>query len=254
MPRLPWSTRSIDDLKRALGFGRTFGATKFNYTVQYTSKVDFKNALVLAPHPGDEALGMGGTIKKMVTAGATVRVAFFTDGATDSEPSEIVKIKDEAKMACEILGVTETFFWGYRAGKLAAGQSASKALGDLIAQVKPDIIFLPSFLDSSADYRAANEVFINTASSLPAESLVFEVWAYEILTPIFINRMVDITLYIKTKEESIRAYASLLAKKRYDKGITALNQYRAEINGESGFGEGFFASNIELYKELYEKS
>ena len=36
--------------------------------------------MVVAAHPDDEALGCGGTIAKLATAGATVRVAFIADG------------------------------------------------------------------------------------------------------------------------------------------------------------------------------
>jgi hypothetical protein len=97
-----------------------------------------------------------------------------------------------------------------------------------------------------------NEVLIN----LPAGTLndEFPVWAYEIWTPIFINRLVDISLYIKTKEEAIVAHQSQLKSRRYDKAIIALNQYRAEINKISGFAEGFFAAPLKIYRELYRKS
>lgn len=270
MLRLLKNARSINALRKSLGFGGVFAATKFDFDVEYTAKVDFKNALVLAPHPDDETFGMGGTIKKMVTAGSVVRVAFFTDGSKgvplNDEPEDIAekkvdrgsniiaKRKEEAQKACEILGVKETFFWGYRDTQLAASHSAMKALRDLIEQVKPDIIFLPSFLDNHPDHRAANEIFINTVSALSKNQRNFEIWAYEIWTPIFINRMVDITLYVKTKEEAIHAYESQLQSRRYDKAMMALNQYRAEINNVTGSGEGFFASSVELYQELYEKS
>ena len=54
---------SLIALRRALGFGSFFAATKFSFQVQ-PAKLDFKNALVLSPHPDDDALAMGGTIKK----------------------------------------------------------------------------------------------------------------------------------------------------------------------------------------------
>ncbi len=270
MGKLLSRAHSINTLRKALGFGKVFEAIKFDYSVQYTAKVDFKNALILAPHPDDESFGMGGTIKKMTTAGSTAQVAYFTDGSKgvpiESLPENVgeVKVKrnpalidlrkEEAQKACQILGVKETHFWGYQDSQLAASHSAMKALSDLIERVKPDIIFLPSFLDNHPDHRAANEIFINAVSGLPRNLLNFEVWAYEVWIPIFINRLVDISLYIKTKEEAMKSYQTQLATRRYDKAIMALNQYRAEISNSPGFGEGFFASSIDLYKELYEKS
>ena len=82
----------------------------------------------------------------------------------------------------------------------------------------------------------------------------FEIWSYEIWTPIFANRVVDISLYIKTKEEAIKVYASQLESRRYDKAFLGLSQYRAEIRNIHGYAEGFFASSFKIYKELYEKS
>jgi len=270
MPGLLKSALSLNALRKALGFGNVYAATKFDFAVQYNLKMEFQNALVLAPHPDDETFGMGGTIKKMTTAGSQVTVVFLADGSLgvssemlteykNSENSHLTKNladlrKNEAKRACEVLGVSESIFWGYRDDKLAASHSAIKALEDLIGQIKPDIIFLPSFLDNHPDHRATNEIFINATSGLSKELKNFEVWAYEVWTPVIANRIVDITLYTKTKEEAIGSYESQIRTRRYDKAIMALNQYRAEINNTQGYCEGFFASNLELYKELYRKS
>jgi LmbE family N-acetylglucosaminyl deacetylase len=270
MVRLLKQALSVNALRKTLGFGNVYAATKFDFSVQYNPTIEVEKVLVLAPHPDDESFGMGGTIKKMTTAGSTVTVVFLADGSLGvplethveeelekpPKPNKnLAEIrKDEARRAAEILGITEIIFWGHRDGKLAASHSAVKALTDLITQSKPDIIFLPSFLDNHSDHRATNEIFINATTSLPDSLKNFEVWAYEIWTPIFVNRIVDITLYTKTKEEAIRGYESQLKARRYDKAIMALNQYRAEINDTQGFCEGFFASNLELYKELYRKA
>jgi len=251
---------SLNQLRKTLGYGSVFAAIKFDLSVDASAKVNFKKALVLSPHPDDDCFALGGTIKKMTTAGAEVMVVYFTDGV-GGVPEEsgqkydknlIEKRKIETANAAKILGIKETIFWGYKDGKLAAGQSAAQALKDLIEKVQPEIIFLPSFLDNHPDHRATNEIFINAVNAL--EKPEFEIWAYEVWSPIFINRLVDITLYIKTKEEAIQAHASQLASRRYDKAALGLAQYRAEVNNIRGYAEGFFAAPFNLYKELYEKS
>ncbi|MBM2820999.1 MAG: hypothetical protein HW405_759, partial [Candidatus Berkelbacteria bacterium] len=222
----------------------------------------------LAPHPDDDVFGMGGAIKKMTSNNVKVVVAYFCDGSggvPEGRPTgeeiglppkkdeNLINIrKDEAQKASQILGVSQTYFWGYQDGKLAAGSSAIKALSDLIVKVKPDIIFLPSFLDNHGDHRVTNEIFINATSKILPDD--FPVWAYEIWTPIFVNRLIDITLYIKTKREAILAHESQLKSRGYDKAIMGLNQYRAEINNLSGFAEGFFAAPLKVYRDLYKKS
>jgi len=251
---------SLNQLKKTLGYGNVFSAIKFDLSVDASAKVNFKKALVISPHPDDDCFGLGGTIKKMTTAGGDVTVVYFTDGSgglvqesnLKNDKELIEKRKIETENAAKILGIKETIFWGYQDGRLAAGQSAIKALKDLIERIQPEIIFIPSFLDNHPDHRATNEIFINAASGL--EKQEFEIWAYEVWSPIFINRLVDITLYIKTKEEAIVAHQSQLQARRYDKAAVGLAQYRAEVNNIRGFAEGFFAAPFNLYKELYERS
>lgn len=259
---------SLLTLKKVFSFSQIFAATKFDLHLLSKTKLEFKNVLVLAPHPDDDVFGMGGTIKKMTTAGTRVTVAYFCDGSAgvpEGRPAEeelglagrkdetLINLrKEESKKSQEILGINELIFWGYQDGKLAAGTAAIRALRDLIEHLKPDIIFLPSFLDNHGDHRVVNEIFINAASKILPKD--FPVWAYEIWTPIFINRLVDISLYIKTKTEAVICHQSQLKSRRYDKAIIALNQYRAEINNLSGFAEGFMAAPLKLYRELYEKS
>ena len=44
-----------------------------------------KKILVIAAHPDDEVLGMGGTIAKMTAEGAEVHLLIVTDGAIPCE-------------------------------------------------------------------------------------------------------------------------------------------------------------------------
>lgn len=258
---------SLVTLRKSLGFGNVFAATKFDLHLK-VSKITDKNVLILSPHPDDDVFGLGGTIKKMTTAGAKVTVAYFCDGSggvpEGRAPSEEIGIsprrdenliairKAEAQKAGQILGIKEQVFWGYPDGKLASGTSVIRALSDLIERLKPDIIFLPSFLDNHSDHRVTNEIFINAAGNLLEDD--FPIWAYEIWTPIFVNRLIDISLYVKTKKEAILAHPSQLKSRGYDKAIWGLNQYRAEINNISGSAEGFFAAPFKVYRELYRKS
>lgn len=267
MKRLLKQGLSLISLRRSLGFGAVFAATKFDVHLTQP-KLEFKNVLVLAPHPDDDAFALGGTIKKLSTAGAKVTVAYFCNGSggviegrpegeelgvkTRRDDTLIAIRKNEAQNAAKILGINELIFWGYPDGKLAAGTSVIRALQDLMGRVVPDIIFLPSFLDNHGDHRVVNEIFINAVSNIDRKD--FEIWAYEIWTPIFVNRLVDISLYIKTKQEAMRAHESQMKTRGYEKAILGLNQYRAEINKISGFAEGFFAAPFDLYLKLYRKS
>jgi N-acetylglucosamine malate deacetylase 1 len=66
--------------------------------------------LVLAAHPDDEVLGMGGTIAVHVDRGDEVRVVVVTDGSTTQYPGDAevrARKEDEAVRAAGELGVTD---------------------------------------------------------------------------------------------------------------------------------------------------
>ncbi len=265
----PWLkvALSTNFLRKALGFSQVYSAIKFDLRLQTFDKTPWKNVLVLSPHPDDDAFGMGGFIKKMTTAGTRVVVAYFCDGSrgvsegrpagadlglTGPRDESLIPIrKEEAQKAAQILGTNESIFWSYPDGQLASGTSAIRALTDLISRIKPEVIFLPSFFDNHSDHRVTNEIFINATKTLNGD---LPIWAYEIWTPLYINRLVDISLYIKTKTEAILAHESQLKSRRYDKAIVGLNQYRGEINNQSSFAEGYLAVPLKTYRELYRRS
>lgn len=260
---------SLNSLRKALDFQLFFQATKFNYHPEVLDKLNFKKVLVLAPHPDDDCFGVGGTLAKLSGSGASITIAYLCDGSggVDSESPQkkdqvLIEIrKKEAKKAGDILKIEEQLFFGYRDGGLASGTAAVKAVSDLIKRVQPDIIFLPSFLDNHPDHRATNEILINALSNLKQENTISsllrsdpQIWAYEVWTPIPANRIVVINHEIELKQKSMEAHVSQLRSRAYDKAVLGLNQYRAEINNQSGFAEAFFASTFEIYQKLYRKS
>jgi len=66
------------------------------------SPLDF---LVIAPHPDDAELGMGGTIARMLQRGMRVGILDLTSGEPTPHGSEALR-KRETAAATEILGVT----------------------------------------------------------------------------------------------------------------------------------------------------
>lgn len=253
---------SLSNLAKNLGVTSLFSAVKFNYHIEIKNELEFKRILVLAPHPDDDVFGCGGTLKKIADGGGNITVAYFCDG---SGGGTAAVRKEEAKKSAEILGIQKParhasqlagvaggqVFFGYPDGKLASGTSVIKALSDLIKDINPDIIFVPSFLDNHPDHRVVNEILINVLS---AGKFNGEIWAYEVWTTIFPNRIVNISSAIEDKKKAMAAHKSQLEARGYDKAILGLNQYRAEINNFPGYGEAFFACKFSEYQKLHRKS
>lgn len=61
--------------------------------------------LVIAPHPDDAELGMGGGIAKMIAAGWKVGILDLTTGEPTPHGDEATRAR-ETQAASEVLGVT----------------------------------------------------------------------------------------------------------------------------------------------------
>jgi LmbE family N-acetylglucosaminyl deacetylase len=114
------------------------------------------NLLVIAPHTDDAELGCGGTIARLLEEGTTVHVAVFS-GAEDSLPSGAAPgtLIDEFKRAMEVLAIPESrqHIFDYKVRQMPEHrQSVLEALLRLRADVKPDMVLVPSGSDLHQDH------------------------------------------------------------------------------------------------------
>lgn len=124
--------------------------------------MDTPRILVLAPHADDETLGMGGTMAKHLDEGDEVHVAIVTGpGAAEGghpfmEDSIFETVRAEARRALEGLGVTSLTFGDLPA--VAYPQSpvweVNRHVHDLIAAIRPDVLYVPFPYDLHNDHRA----------------------------------------------------------------------------------------------------
>lgn len=113
--------------------------------------------LVIAPHPDDAELGMGGTILKMLRRGMRVGILDLTSGEPTPHGSESIRIAETAA-ATEILGVT----WRGNAGlpnrRLRPTLRARSTIAGYIRQLRPRWLFAPYWQDAHPDHTAATEL------------------------------------------------------------------------------------------------
>src|SRR5438552_2965198 len=110
------------------------------------------NVLVIAPHPDDESIGCGGTLRLHTRRGDRVVVAYLTSGELGLKgvPRETVweKRENEARKAGKILGLAKPFF--LRFGDWYLGEQidpAAAALAPLLHKEKPELIYVPHPLE-----------------------------------------------------------------------------------------------------------
>jgi LmbE family N-acetylglucosaminyl deacetylase len=211
----------------------------------------WSRVLILAAHPDDESLGAAGTLALLCDAGAAVTAVFATDGeatrgsASDAATTAALR-REEAKAACRVLGVGDVRHWGLADGGLVGSvDSLASAVSSVVAEVEPEVLLLPWWLDGHPDHQALSSALV--LADAPAS---LEVWGYETWTPLPPNRLVDITTVLDRKIRALAAHPT--AHLAFDvSAALGLNRWRS-IHGLMGVGhaEAFVAAPLERYREL----
>lgn len=115
------------------------------------------DVLVIAPHPDDAELGMGGSIMKMLADGKRVGVLDLTSGEPTPHGSLEIRAAETA-VATEILGLTWRANLGLTNRSLEATLEARHKLAGVIRQTKPRWLFAPYWEDAHPDHVAATEL------------------------------------------------------------------------------------------------
>lgn len=194
-----------------------------------------KTVLVIAPHPDDEALGVGGTMARHVAQGDSVYVVVCTRGEDRRFGKEVVEqVWQELRAAHEILGVTKSYALDLPAAVLdtVAGVDVNEALSKVFAEVGPDVVYVPHAGDVHRDHQiifnAAMVCCRPATTDYPRRVLAYETvsetdWYAAPITPAFIpNVFVDISGHIDTKLEACRKYASQIRPAPHQRSLEAL--------------------------------
>jgi bacillithiol biosynthesis deacetylase BshB1 len=113
--------------------------------------------LVVAPHPDDAELGMGGTICKLMAQGWKIGILDLTDG----EPTPHGSLERRARETCDantILGNPWRYNLGLKNRCLEATLENRHRLAGLFRMTQPRWLFAPYWLDAHPDHRAATEL------------------------------------------------------------------------------------------------
>ncbi len=115
------------------------------------------DALVIAPHPDDAELGMGGAILKMLAAGKRVGVLDLTSG--EPTPHGSLQIRaSETEAATGVLGIPWRKNLGLPNRSLEATLENRKKLAEVFRETRPDHLFAPFWTDAHPDHVAATQL------------------------------------------------------------------------------------------------
>ncbi len=115
------------------------------------------DVLVVAPHPDDAELGMGGAICKMILQGKKVGIVDLTDGEPTPFGSPEIRIAETAA-ATKALGVPWRYNLGMKNRFLEPTLENRHRLASLFRLARPRWIFAPYWSDAHPDHTAATEL------------------------------------------------------------------------------------------------
>ena len=175
------------------------------------------NIVVVAPHPDDAELGMGGTVARLASEGHRVLVVDMTNGEPTPKGSPEQRAR-EAAAADAILGCTRVNL-GLPNRRLEHTLAARHALAAVLRAHRCDLMFVPHPEDAHPDHIAATRIAEDarfdaklTKSEIPGDPIHPRRLVYYYCThlkampdPTF---ALDISAFRSRKRESILAYRS----------------------------------------------
>lgn len=200
------------------------------------------NVLVIAPHPDDEILGVGGTMAKRAAEGHNVYVCVVTKGCEPLFSAESVeKTRSECRKADLSLGVRETAFLDFPSVMLenVLRYQLNGAIVNVVQKYKPEEVYIPHRGDMQLDHKLTADAAM-VALRPKYGHAVKRIYAYETLSetgwdvPNTVNEFIP-TVYeniantLEMKLNAMKIFETQLAdfpQARSIAAIEALAKYR----------------------------
>ena len=195
------------------------------------------NILVIAPHPDDEVLGMGGTIKKLSKKNKII-LCVVSEGATAQyKDKKMIKVRrDSCKKTAKILGISQTIFLDYPDMRLNLSHlDINKKLEEIVEKYRPEIVYTAPKNDLNLDHQM---VFNSTLVACRPKSGVKQILCYEIQgntkVPFAPNVFENIEKEFPYKIKGFKMYESEIEEFPNPRSITAIENLAIQRGIESG--------------------
>ena len=215
--------------------------------------------LIYAPHQDDETLGLGGTIIKCIEKGKTVKTIYVTNGAAGTKPTNGPALqKIRRKEALEVwsqLGGETPYFWDLPCRKIPIDNETAAEMAKQIQEFRPEIIFVPYFLEKPLDHRNTCKLLIR-ANEIKNLNEDIEIWSYQVTSMLTPNVVIDISDYIDRKNEINDMWISQNSTYNWSHcsyGLSAYNSVYSKKTSQfpkKGFYEVFFTLPSNEYCNL----
>lgn len=140
--------------------------------------------LIIAPHPDDEIIGVGGTIAKRAKAGDEVYVCIVTKGKAPLFNLDFIEQgRRECREADAKLGVKETIFLDFPAVMLETipRYELNGKVAEVVQNIKPEEVYIPHRGDMQIDHQMVVDAAM-VAVRPRGDDYPKRVYAYETLS------------------------------------------------------------------------
>lgn len=185
-----------------------------------------ENVLVIAAHPDDEVLGVGGVIARHADAGDVVHILIVAEGATSRQDSrdaaaaadELATLRRAAATAAAVLGAQPPRFCGLPDNRLDGLDllDVIKPIEAVVAELRPAVVYTHHGGDLNVDHRVVHAAVMTACRPLSDdaaraiytfETLSSSEWSSPEQQPAFRpQRFVDITATLKRKLVALQCY------------------------------------------------
>ena len=184
--------------------------------------------LVIAAHPDDEVLGLGGTIAKKVAQGAEVALLIVTDGSTSQYASsenlgEIIENKKKETADCAgLLGISKIYYGNLPDMKLDAVSHTeiNAVIEKVVDDFCPTVIYTHFRGDVNRDHTCVYESTLVSSRPVPGQC-VKKIFMYSVPSSTEWNAQFCDTAFVPNWYEDISDYAEV----KYN----AFSCYRTEM-------------------------
>lgn len=215
-----------------------------------------RNILIIAAHPDDEVLGMGGTIAKLVKDGNAVDVLIVTDGSSaqyrnSDHLAEIIEAKKKETRNCaDVLGIRYIYYGELPDMKLDTTPHIriNQVIEDVIDKVQPDTVFTHFWGDVNRDHQ---EVYMSTLVAVRPVmgQVVKELYCYRVPsstewtpnkadTMFMPNVFVEIEQFAEQKYKAFACYSTELRVYPHPRSV----QHLRECDKAAGLKVGLLAA------------
>jgi len=216
---------------------------------------DTRTILVVAAHPDDEILGVGGTVARHVHEGDRVHSLILAEGSTSrgdsrdhvAHATQIEALREAARGAARCLGAEPPSFAGLPDNRMDQLDllDVVKEVEAVVEALAPAVVYTHHGGDLNVDHRITHQAVLTACRPLPGTMLEaiywFETvssteWATPDIGAAFLpNHFVDIAEHLEQKRQALACYAQEMRPFPHARSIENVEHLARFRGGSVGF-------------------